>query len=118
VKGSDSSWSNSLGLEITKGELKHLIGFDLDGISLHKPFTLRRAIGRRARLEFLSISLIPIYFLLVECIVWVILSRVDRQADTHNAPVISVILSLLITTVIYLKIRDFFANKRILKTII
>ncbi|HEY9728308.1 MAG TPA: hypothetical protein V6D50_17795 [Chroococcales cyanobacterium] len=48
----------------------------------------------------------------------VILSRVDRQADTHNAPVISVILSLLITTVIYLKIRDFFANKRILKTII
>jgi hypothetical protein len=105
-------------LEITKGELKHLTGFDLDGISLHKPFTLRRAIGRRARLEFLSISLIPIYFLLVECIVWVILSRVDRQADTHNAPVISVILSLLITTVIYLKIRDFFANKRILKTII
>lgn len=118
VKGFDSNWSNLQGLEITKGELKHITGFDLDGISLHKPFTLRRAISRRAWLELLSVSLIPIYFLFIKYIIWVILSRVDEQAHTNNAPVISVILSLLITTVIYLKIREFFVNKRIPKTII
>jgi hypothetical protein len=118
VKGFDSSWSNSQGLEITKGELKHLTGFDLDGISLHKPLTLRRSITRRTWLEYLSVSLIPIYFLFVKYIAWVIFSDIDAEANTHNAPAISVILSFLVTTVIYLKIREFFANKRIPKTII
>ncbi len=114
----DSSWSNPQGLEITKGELKHLTGLSFNDISLHSPFTLRRTIRRRAWLEVLSTSLIPLCFVFVEYILWDILSKVDAANDTHNALAISIILSFLITTVVYIKIRETFASQRIPQTII
>ncbi|MBE9125370.1 MULTISPECIES: hypothetical protein [unclassified Coleofasciculus] len=118
VDDSNSVWSNLQGLEITKGELKHLTGFDLNGIPLHKPLTLRRAIIRRAWLEVLFISLITICFLLIRHILWLRFSLIDTLTITNNAPVISIGLSCLIATVIYLTIRKYFANKRISQTTI
>ena len=118
IDDSKSIWSNLQGLEITKGELKHLTGFDLTSIPLHKPLTLRRAISRRAWLEILSTSLTPIYFFLVSYILWVRFAIIDTLSSTNNAPVFSLTLSSLITLLIYLTIRKYFANKRIPKTTI
>lgn len=114
----DSRWSNPQGLEITKGELKHLTGLGLDDIPLHRPSTLRRAISRRVKLEVLS-NVMPLGFFFVEYyILWIILSDIDAKVGTHNAPTISIILSSLITILIYLKRRRTFADQGIPKTII
>ena len=109
---------NLEGLEITKGELKHLSGINLKGIPLDKPSTLRRAIKHQIWLEILFTSLIPVYFFLIKYILWAIFSDIDAESSTNNEPILSLIFSSLITIVIYAKLRELFKNRRVPKSLI
>jgi hypothetical protein len=118
IEDSNFSWSNLEDLEITKGELKHFSGIDLKGVPLYKVSTFRRAIKHQVWLEILFTSLIPVYFFLIKYILWAIFSDIDAVSSTNNEPIFSLIFSLLITIVIYAKLREYFKNRRVPKTLI
>ncbi|MBW4549388.1 MAG: hypothetical protein KME25_34035 [Symplocastrum torsivum CPER-KK1] len=131
VKGSNPNCSTLLGLEISKGELKHLTGLGLNNISLHKPSTFKRAISeRRVALEILFAALSPVYFVIVSVFVVALTSLVLSNIDINllipaatlkdiGATTMIQILSIttywipttIITIVFYLKIRQLLLNK-------